>query len=67
MQSILESREQTSHTHFWPCPTKKTDQLLILINLYQHAKNETVSSIYSGEMIDLTLLMHNVPKWSDTL
>ena len=27
------------------------DQLLIFVNLYQHAKNEAVSSIFSGEMV----------------
>ena len=31
-------------------------QLLILVNLYQHTKNEAVSSMCSGEMVDLKTL-----------
>ena len=32
IQSVLESRDQTDHTHFWLCPTKKVfDQLLIFL------------------------------------
>ena len=30
-------------------------QLLIFVNLYQHANNEAVSSICSGEMLDLKI------------
>ena len=42
----------------WPhpfliMPTKKIfDQLLIDVNLYQHAKNEAISKISSGDMVD---------------
>ena len=36
-QSILESRGQTSHTH---------------VNYYQHAKNQAISLIESGDMLD---------------
>ena len=32
------------------------DQLLTFVNLYQHAKNEAVSSICSGEIVDLKIL-----------
>ena len=32
------------------------DQLLIFVNLMQNAKNETVSSIYFGEIVDLKIL-----------
>ena len=35
---------------------KKFNQLLIFVNLYQHAKNEAVASIYSRELIDLKIL-----------
>ena len=35
---------------------KNFDQLLIFVNLYQHAKNEAVSSICSGEIVDLKIL-----------
>ena len=31
-------------------------KLLIFVDLYQHAKNEAVSLIYSGEMLDLKIL-----------
>ena len=31
------------------------NQLLIFVNLYQHAKTEAVSSICSGEMLDLKI------------
>ena len=32
------------------------DQLLIFVNLYKHAKNEDISSICSGEIVDLKIL-----------
>ena len=32
------------------------DKILIFVNLYQHAKNEAISSICSGEMVDLKIL-----------
>ena len=32
------------------------DQILIFVNLYQHVKNEAVSSISSGEKVDLKIL-----------
>ena len=32
------------------------DQLLILVNLYQYVKNWVVSSVCSGEMVDLKIL-----------
>ena len=35
---------------------KLFNQLVIFVNLYQHAKNEAVSSICSGEMLDLKIL-----------
>ena len=31
------------------------DQFLIFVNLYQHAKNEAVSSICSREIVDLKI------------
>ena len=33
------------------------NQLLIFVNLYQHAKNEAVSSICSIEIVDLKILL----------
>ena len=35
-------------------------QLLIVLNLYQHAKNKTVSLICSDEILDLKILQ---PDW----
>ena len=35
---------------------KNFNQLLIFVNLYQHAKNEAVSTICSGETVDLKIL-----------
>ena len=35
-------------------------QLLIFLNLYEHAKNEAVSSICSCEILDLKILQ---PDW----
>ena len=32
------------------------DQLLIFVNFYQHAKNEAISLISSGEIVDLKIL-----------
>ena len=49
----------------WPHPfltmpyQKKFDQILIFMNLYQHAKNKTVSSICSGEIVNLKILQSN--------
>ena len=31
-------------------------QLLIYVNLYQHAKNPAISFIYSGDIVDLKIL-----------
>ena len=50
IQEIFESH--------WPHPFLATpiqifsDQLLIYVNLYQHAKNQTISLICSGDMVD---------------
>ena len=42
---------------FLTTPTPKIlKQLLILMNLYQHAKNEAVSLLCSGEIVDLKIL-----------
>ena len=35
---------------------KNFDQHLIFVNLYKHAKNEDISSICSGEIVDLKIL-----------
>ena len=33
-----------------------SDPLLIYVNLYQHAKNQAISLIYSGDMVDQKIL-----------
>ena len=38
-----------------PTP-KKIDQLLIYVNFYQHAKNQVISLICSGDMVDYKIL-----------
>ena len=45
VQSVLESCDQTGHTQllFY--------QLLIYLNLHQHAKNQAISLICSGDMV----------------
>ena len=50
IQSILESHDQTGNTQ------NIFDQLLNLMNLYQHSKNEAILSICSGEIVDLKIL-----------
>ena len=45
-------RPDWSHPLFTMPNQKMFDQLLIFVNLYQHAKNYTVSSICVGEMVD---------------
>ena len=55
VQSILESCDQIDHTFltFFTTPTPEFfDQLLIYVNLYQHEKNQAISPICSGDMID---------------
>ena len=38
---MLVSHDQTGHNQFLPSPPKKCfDELLIFVNLYQHAKNQ---------------------------
>ena len=55
----------------WPHPflillnQKNSSQLLIFVNLYQHAKSEVDSSICSGEMVDLKILQSDSQKHFD--
>ena len=52
-QQILESGDQTGHINFWPCPPKKIfDNLLIFVNLYQHAKNQFIPSVHSSDTVN---------------
>ena len=44
-------------TPILPMPTKKVfSKLLIFMNLYLHAKNQTISLICSGVMADVKIL-----------
>ena len=53
IQSILESHDQTGQAHFLTTPAQKNfDQLLFYLTLYEHAKNQAISLICSGDMID---------------
>ena len=49
-----------------PSPPKKNffDQLLIYVNLNQHAKNQAISHICFGDMVDQKILQ---PDWLRTL
>ena len=53
IQSILESYDQAGHTHPLTVPTPTFfDQLLTYVNLCQHVKNQAISLISSGDMVD---------------
>ena len=52
IQSILDSRVQNGQTHFWPCPSKNFYQLLIFVSLYQHAKVQSIPSVYSWDAVN---------------
>ena len=53
IQLISESGEQTDQTHFWPWPPKKNvDHFLIYVDLCQHAKNQAILLICSGDKVD---------------
>ena len=65
MSLVLWAR--SSHTHFWPpLPPIYFKQLLISINLYQHAKNQAFSSLCFGDQVDLKILLSDWPRvfWS---
>ena len=60
--SMLESRDQTGHIHFWLCPPKKFfDQLLIFVNLYQHAENQFILSVHSSDTANFEVPSHDWP------
>ena len=40
IQPILESWDQSGHTHSWPRSPQRCNQILIFMNLYQQAKNQ---------------------------
>ena len=48
IQPISEFLHQTGHTHFWPCPSKKIfNHLLICVNLYQLGKTQLILAVHS--------------------
>ena len=55
--SILESRNQIDHTHFWSFPPIKLSiRFFFFLNWYQHAKNQAISLICSGDFFHLKIL-----------
>ena len=40
---------------------KKFDQLLIFVNLYQHAKNQFISSVHSSDTVNFKVPLHDWP------
>ena len=58
---ILKCHDQTDRTHFWSCPSKKSLIKLVYVNLYQHTKNQAISMICCGDMIDQKIwLVENI-------
>ena len=50
------------HCHLWPAPPpKKFDQLLIFVNLYQHAKNQFIPSVHSSDTVNFKVPSHDWP------
>ena len=54
-QKISLSHRFLLETHFWSCPNKKISENFFA-NLHQYAKNQAVSSICSGVMVDSKIL-----------
>ena len=63
IQSILESHDQTDHTHFWQMSTHTNfDQLLICVKLYQHEKNQLIPTVHSWNTISLIVQRSDWPQ-----
>ena len=56
LHSILESLNQIDHTHFWLFLPKNYKSKNSFLNWYQHAKNQAISLICSGDFILLKVL-----------
>ena len=52
IESILEFCNLAGRTHLTMPTPKFFDQLLIYVNLSQHVKNQAISLICSGDMVD---------------
>ena len=61
-QSILESCDQNGSTHFHHTHPNIFNKLLIWVNLYQHKKNEAISSFCSRYIFDLKILQYYWPR-----
>ena len=55
IQSILESRDHIGLTHFSPCLVKKILINFYFLQIFISMQNEAVSSICSGEIVDLKI------------
>ena len=61
IKSILGSHDQTGHPNFLTMPTKQFfDQPLVYVNLYQHAKNQAISLICFGNIVDKKILQSDL-------
>ena len=50
------SHHQTGYTHFWQCsPPKISNHLLICLKMYQHAKNQLVSSVLFWDTVNFSI------------
>ena len=68
IQSILELGNLTSHSYFWPCSPKKLfDQLLIIVNLYQHMKNQFLLFLHFYNSAHFRILWPDWPRQSLTI
>ena len=56
IKSVLESRDQIGHIHFWPCTTKHFLINFQFIRTCFNMQKMRISSICSGEMVDLKIL-----------
>ena len=48
--------DQTGHTDFEQTHTQILNKLLIFVDFFQHAKNQDILSICSGDIVDLKIL-----------
>ena len=62
---IFPCKTSPALKYFWLCacmPTQKNfDQLLIFVNLYQHAKNQFIPSVHSSDTVNFKVPSHDWP------
>ena len=62
IQSVLDSHDQNSQNQFLSMPTKKIfDQLLVFVNLYQHAKYQFIPSVHYSNIVNFRVLPRDWP------